>query len=156
MATAQPNAAPQGGNTLTPEQLKQMQLFAKQALGVLLDDQHAHMLVAKAKQGDPAQATAEVVTPLLKNIYEAASGAGAKVDMVVVLAAGMQVVAMVGKMLEAAGVLEEKDIPNFCAQVTKIATEQHNASVQGGGAPAAADGMPSAPGPGPGPTGMVG
>ena len=56
--------------------------------------------------------------------------------MVTVLAAGIQIVAYMAKMREAADILTEEEIPAFCADVAKIAVAQHNAKVQGGGAPA--------------------
>lgn len=121
---------------MAPDQKKAMDLMVRQAMTFLLEDEHANHIVAKAKAGDPKTAVVEAVTPLLQQIHQMASVAGAKVEMVTVLAAGIQIVAYMAKMLEAADILTEEQIPAFCADVAKIAVAQHNAKVQGGGAPA--------------------
>ena len=148
--TPQPQAAAPAGKALAPEQMKQMAMFVKQALSVILDDDSARMIVDRSKAGDPKQVTVQAVMPLMQQIYAAASEAGVKVDMVVVLGAGMQVIAMVAKMLESEGILTEEEIPAFAAEVAKIATAQHNESAKAAGGQQA---EPAAPPP---PTGMIG
>lgn len=138
MATTQPS--PQ---TLTPQQVKQMQMIVKQALGHLLDSESAAYLVKRAEATDPVTTTAQAVAPVLKTIYASASESGVKIDMVVVLAAGIQIIAMMGKMLESQGLMTEEQIPKFCADVAKIAVSAHNAEVP-------------APEPAPAPAGMMG
>ncbi len=115
--------------TLNPQQVKQMQMIVKQSLEQLLDDQNAEFIVKKAKAGDPKAAVLEAVAPVIKAIYVTAEEAGAKVDMVVVLSAGIQVIAMMAKMLESQGILKEADIPAFSADVSKMAVAAHNAEI---------------------------
>lgn len=117
---------------LAPDQKKAMDLMVRQAMTFLLQDEHANHIVAKAKATDPKTAVVEAVTPLLTQIHQMASVAGAKVEMVTVLAAGIQIIAYMAKMLEAADILTEDQIPAFSAEVAKIAVDQHNAKVQGG------------------------
>ncbi len=133
---------------LTEAEVKQMQMVVKQALGVLLEDDNAKFIVDKAKQGDPKTVVVEAVAPLLQNIYGAADAAGTKVNMVVVLAAGIQIIAVLAKMLEAGDILTEDQIPSFCADVSKMAVAQHNQKAQtmGGQTPAGMPAAPSAPG----------
>lgn len=120
---------------LDPEQEKARKLMVRQAMTFLLEDEHANHIVAKAKAGDPKTAVVEAVTPLLQQIYQMASVAGAKVEMTTILAAGIEIISVLAKMLEAADILTEEQIPAFCADVAKIAVAQHNAKAQGGGAP---------------------
>lgn len=127
----QPTPAPKPGQ-LTPQQVQQMQLIVKQALSHLLEGDNAKFLVTKAESGDPKAAVVEAVSPVLKTIYATAREAGAKVDMVVVLAAGIQIIAVLAKMLESQGLLTEDQIPAFCADVSKLAVAQHNAQAQSG------------------------
>lgn len=122
MQPAQPQA-------MEPTQKKAMDLMVRQAMSFLLKDEAAQHIVKKAQAGDPKAAVVEAVTPLLTQIHQMASVAGANVEMVTVLAAGIQIVAALAKMLEAAGVLTEDQIPAFCADVAKIAVAQHNAKV---------------------------
>lgn len=128
----EPNAQPQAG-ALDAQQQKQMQLMVKQALGILLQDDSAEMIVNSAKQGDPKATVVRVVSPIIQRIYESAGEAGAKLDMLVVLSAGLQVVAIVSTLLSKAGVIEEAQLPQFVADVAKAAAEEHNAGLQGGG-----------------------
>lgn len=115
--------------TLTPQQIQQMQLIVKQSLGVLLDSQNAAYLVKKAASTDPVSTVAQAVAPVLQTVYTSASEAGTKLDMVVVLAAGIQIIATMAKMLESQGLLEEAQIPQFCADVSKMAVSAHNANI---------------------------
>lgn len=153
MATAPPNkqpAAPSG--QLAPDQLQALERIVKQASTVLLDEDTAYYIVNKAKQGDPKAVVVEVVMPLLQKIYDTATEANAKVDMVTVVAAGIAIVALVANMLESEGVINEQDIPQFCAAVVKIAADKHNATMterqaQAGGNPQAAPQPQNAPAP---------
>ena len=123
---ATPKPSPQA---LTPQQVQQMQLIVKQALSHLLDSKNAAYLVKKAEASDPVATVAQAVAPVLKAIYASATESGIKVDMVVVLAAGIQIIAMMAKMLESQGLLKEAQIPQFCAEVSKIAVSAHNADI---------------------------
>jgi hypothetical protein len=128
----QPNAQ-QG---LSQQQIQQMQLVVKQALGELLQDDTADMLVKQAQQGNPQEIVARAIGPLLQAVYQSAADAGQNLDMVTVLAAGVQVIGVVGEMLVKAGVIPEQELPSFCAAVAKMAVDQHNAAQGGQGAPA--------------------
>ena len=114
---------------IDPAQKKAMELMVRQGMSFLLQDDNANHIVMKAKAGDPKAAVLEAVTPLLEQIYQMASVAGAKVDMVTVLAAGIQIIAGLAKMLEAADILTEDQIPAFCADVAKEAVNKHNVKV---------------------------
>jgi len=54
--------------------------------------------------------------------------------LLTVLAAGVQVIGVVGEMLVAAGVVPEQELPQFAAAVAKMAVDQHNAAQGGQGA----------------------
>lgn len=114
---------------LDPTQTKAKDLMVKQAMSLLLREDTAEHIVNKAKNGDPKAAVVDAVVPLLTQIHQMASVAGAKVEMVTVLVAGIEIVAVMAKMLEAAEVLTEEEIPNFCADAAKEAVERHNAQV---------------------------
>jgi hypothetical protein len=114
---------------LDPTQQKAMQIMVKQAMSLLLKDETAKHIVAKAQSADPKHTVLEAVVPLLTQIYQMAQVAGAKVEMVTLLAAGIQVIAVMAKMLEAAGVITEQEVPAFCADVAKMAVDQHNLGV---------------------------
>lgn len=120
---------------LDPVQQKAKDLMVRQAMSFLLKDEHAQHIIAKAKAGDPKAAVIEAMTPLLQNIHQMASVAGAKVEMVTVLVAGIEITAALAKMLEVAGVMTEQEIPAFCVDVAKEAVAQHNAKVQSGQQP---------------------
>jgi hypothetical protein len=136
-AGAQPGGAPQmPGQTLTPEQDQQRQLVARQCMELLSEDATAQMIVAKAQQGDPAKAIADVVVPLLRRVAEAAQEAGAEPDMLAMLVGGFEVIAKLAELMWHAGVVEdEKQVPTLAAQAAKLAVDQHNASLQQGNAP---------------------
>ena len=140
-----PQQGAQPPQQLSQEQIQQMQLVVKQCMQMLLQDQAADMIVAKAKQGDPAQVLASIVAPLLSRIHESASAAGANVGMVTMMVAGVQVLSLLAEMLFQADVIpSEQEAAQVVAQASKIAVEQHNAQVQGqGGAPA--QGQPPQP-----------
>lgn len=144
-----PQGAPgPGGQPLTAEQTKAMQLIVKQALSELLQDDTAAMLVKNAQSGDPKAAVVRMVSPILNSIYATATEAGAKVDMVTVLAAGIVIIGTLAEMLVQADVLQEPEIPQFCAEVAKMAVDEHNSSLQDGSMPpdAAGGGAPPAGG----------
>jgi hypothetical protein len=147
---AQPGAQPPGGamqQSMNPQQVKQMQLVVKQCMQLLLQDQTAAMIVAKAKQEPPAQVLASIVGPLLSRVAESAKEAGAEVDMVTMMVAGVQVLGLLAEMLFHADVLpNEQDMVTVVAEASKIAVQQHNANamkMQGAGQP---PGAPPAPG----------
>lgn len=129
MATA-PNQPNIGTPTsLDPTQKKAMELMVKQAMSFLLRDDNAQYIVTRAKAEEPQTAVVEAITPLLGDIYNMASLAGVKVEQVTLLAAGIQIIAVLAKMLEAAGVITEEEIPQFCADVARRAVDKQNAKV---------------------------
>ena len=111
-----------------------------QALGQLLQGPSAQQLLQQARSGDPQQAVVDAVSPLLRQIYAAAQAAGARVDTVTLLAAGINVITIVAEMLARAGILQEADIPAFCAAVAQRAVQQHNAQAPQGAESAAGQG----------------
>ncbi len=129
-----------GGQPLDPQQRKAYDLIVRQALGVLLQGRVARYLVQRAASGDPQQAVVDAVSPLLRNIYAAAQAAGAQVDMVTLLAAGINIVTVAADLLARAGILQQADIPAFCSAVAQRAVQQHNAQVPQGAEPAAGQG----------------
>ncbi len=139
MATNPPNMGahpPQAGGVqpphgMTPEQMKQMQLVVKQCMQMLLQDQTADMIVAKAKEGQPAQVIADLVGPLLSKVSESAAASGVEVGMVTMMVAGVQVMGILAEMLFQADVIpSEQQLPQLVAEASKIAVQQHNANAQ--------------------------
>lgn len=152
MATTPPQApgGAQPQQALNPQQIKQMQLVVKQCMQLLLQDQTADMIVAKAKQGQPAKVLADLVGPLLSRVAETAKEAGADVDMVTMMVAGVQVLGLLAEMLFQADVIAtEQEAAQVVAQASKIAVDQHNARAKqlqaGGGAQPAPGGAPQPP-----------
>lgn len=146
MATMQPQPAGPGAaalpQQLSPEQTQQMELVVRQCMQLLLEETTAKMIVAKAQQGDPAQVIAQLVAPLLRQVHASATEAGAQVDMLTMMVAGVQVMALMAKMLEQADVIpDDAAAAQVVAQASKLAVEQHNASV--GGAAGGAPGQPA-------------
>lgn len=131
----QPSAAPPP-QSLSPKQVQQLQILSRQAASIVLDPQTSEMILAKAEQGDPAQAVAQVVVDMLPQLWEAASQSGQQIDMLTMMVAGLQVIGIISEMLMAAGILTEQEAPQFLAQAGKLAVEMHNAKLQGGGQPA--------------------
>lgn len=136
-----PNAPAPGGATtaegqpLTPDQQKAYDVIVKQAMEFLLKDEHMKAIIDSASQGgDPKTAVVNALLPLMQSIYQAAAQAGAKVDMVTVLAASIEIIANISEMLATAGVIKEADIPTFAREVSEMAVQQHNAGVAGQGA----------------------
>jgi len=120
------------GQPLTADQQKAYDIMVKQAVGFLLQDQHMKAIIDSASAGnDPVGATVRALMPLMQSIYQAASQAGAKVDMVTVLAASIEVIANIAEMLATAGVITKEEIPQFSQKVAKAAVQQHNAGVAG-------------------------
>lgn len=152
MAPQQPQppgagGSPQMPSQLSPEQMQQMQLVVKQCMQLLLQDQTAEMIVAKAKQGQPAQVLADIVGPLLSRVAETADASGVQVDMVTMLVAGVQVLGLLAEMLFQADVIaSEQEAAQVVAQASKIAVDQHNARAQQAGGPQ--PGGPAQPAPG--------
>lgn len=125
-----PGSMPQ---QLSPQQLQQMQLVVKQCMQLLLQDQTAKAIVAKCQQGNAADVVGGMVADLLGRVHESARGAGANVDMVTMLVAGVQVIGTLAEMLWHAGVIQaEQQVPQFVAAACKSAVEQHNMGVQQG------------------------
>lgn len=143
--------SPQPQQALSEPQLQQMNLMVKQCMQLLLEDQTADMIVAKAKQGDPAQMLADIVGPLISKVAETASESGVEVDMIASLVAGVQVMGLLAEMLFQADVIAtEQEAAQVVAQASKIAVDQHNARAQqmggaGGGGQPAPGGAPQPP-----------
>lgn len=123
-------AAAQIPGALNPQQLRQMQLMVKQAMGLLLADDSADMIVNKAKQGDPKQVIVSIMLDLMPRLHEAALSGGVKVDMVTELVAGFQIIATLSEMLSAAGIVPEQQLPQFTADVAKATVDAHNQRAQ--------------------------
>lgn len=138
MGASSPTSGGQPPQQLSPEQLQQMQLVVKQCMSILLEEQTADMIVAQARQGDPADVIAGIVGPLLSKVHESAKEAGVEVDMVTMMVAGVQVLGLLAEMLMQADVLaDEQQAAQVVGQAAKLAVDKHNAMVtgQGGGAP---------------------
>ena len=134
---------------LDAQAMKQKDLVVRQALSHILKPETMDAIIAKAQNGDPKQAVLDAVSPLLQSVYDTASESGAQVSMLVMLVAGIEVIGNVAEMLGAAGVIpgDEKAVAMFAAEVGKMAVEEHNQRVQGGGQPAPGGApQPAAPG----------
>lgn len=116
---------------LTPEQRKAFDMVTRQALTFLLEDDHAKLIIAKAKAGDPKLAIVDAIQPVLQGIWTSAEQAGANLEMPIFLAAGIQVITILSEMLAVSGIIAEKDIPAFAKSVAEEAVQQHNAGLQG-------------------------
>lgn len=151
MATQPPQPAAPGGQQVSPEQLRAMQLIVRQAMGVLLQDDTAENIVQRAQAGDPKQVVAETAIGIVKRVWESANSAGAQVDILTCMLAATQIIGTLSEMLAKAGVISEQELPQFAAQACKIAVDLHNGQLQEGGAPApGAQAQPAPPG------GMIG
>lgn len=124
---------------LTPDQIRKMQVMSKQAMSLLVEEATSDQIVESAKAGDPQKVVADLVVMLLGRLYEAAKSAGqmgeGPEDMVTLMVTGIQIIGDVTEMLVAAGVIEEAQAPQFVGAVSKMAIDQHNAGLQGGGQP---------------------
>lgn len=124
--------APAAGQKLNPQQQQSYDIIVKQAVAFLLQDEHMKAIIDSASAGnDPVAATVRALVPLMQSIYAAASKAGAKVDMVTLLAASIEVIANIAEMLATAGVITKEEIPQFSQKVAQAAVQQHNAGVAG-------------------------
>jgi hypothetical protein len=142
---ATPPAGATGGaqlpqQPLTPEQTRKMQLMAKQAMGLLLEDATAQQIVKMAQGGDPQQVVAQIVVRTMHRLFEAGQAAGQldpnnPADIVASMVAAVQIIGDLTEMLVQAGVVQQAQAPQFIAVTTKAALEQHNANAtQKGGA----------------------
>lgn len=152
--------ATQAGQALDEAAMAKKDLIVKQALSHILKPETMDAIISKAQNGDPKQAVLDAVSPLLQSVYDTATESGAQVSMLVMLVAGIEVIGNVAEMLGAAGVIpsDEKAVAMFAAEVGKMAVEEHNQRVGGGGQQPAPGGapQPAAPGgmmAGPAPTG---
>ncbi len=132
--------------SLAPNQQKAMSIMLKQAMSFLTEEGTAEHILMKAEQGDPKGAVVDAVVPLLKQIYGASQAAGAQVEFPTLLATGLAIVLKLAELLADAGIIQKDQIPAFAAEASKVAIEQHNASIQGGGKPAPTGMMSMAPG----------
>lgn len=133
---AQPGAAGGMPQSLTPDQVRKMQIATKQAMSFLLQDQTAQAIVQKAKQGNPQEVVADVVVSVLGKVHQAASAAGqmgeGPEDTVTMLVAGVQIIGDLAEMLAAGGVLpnDPQALAQFVAQTANIAVQKHNEQMQ--------------------------
>lgn len=116
--------------SLSPEQQKQFNLVARQALEHLLADDSVKLILSKAKGGDAKQAVIDAVTPVMQGIWSAAQNSGVQLDAAVFLAAGIQVLTVLAEMLSLFGIVPKEQIQQFAAEVAKQAVAQHNERVQ--------------------------
>lgn len=139
MATAQPKVAPQQMQGLDPAQLAKMKVMAKQAMGLLLEDQHVDLLLKQARAGDPSTVVATMVLGVMRQIYEAGSQAGQlsqdPKDMVAMMATAIQIIGNLTEILVSDGVVPEDQAAQFVAATSKKAVDMQNQGAQQGGAP---------------------
>lgn len=121
---------PKSGQGLSPEQQKQFDTVSKQALTFLLEDGNAKLIIDKAKASDPKTAIVEAIQPVLQGIWSAAEEAGAKLEMAIFLAAGLNVITILADMIAVAGVIPEDQVQQLATQAAQEAVQQHNAGVQ--------------------------
>lgn len=138
---------PQSTQGMDPQQLKSKDLVVRQAMTHIIggQGQNADAIITKAQAGDPKEAVLDAIAPLLQSIYDSAQKAGAQVDMLTMMVAGIEVIGNVAEMLASAKLIpgDEKSIATFAAEVAKAAVLEHNQRVQGGGEmPPAAPGAP--------------
>lgn len=151
MGASPPNsgAQPPQQQQLSPEQLQQMQLVVKQCMQLLLQDQNADTIIKKAQLMPPAEVLADIVGPLLSKVAESAQEAGARLDMITTLVAGVQVLGLLAEMLFQADVIAtEQEAAQVVAQASKIAVDQHNARAKQAGGAAGGQPAPGAQPPG--------
>jgi hypothetical protein len=100
--------APQAGpKQATPEQQKQFETLAKQAMSMLLSEQSTEMILAGARAKGGEQAIADAVVQVMKAALGAASAAGVSVGEDVVNAAAQPAVAMLVRAAEQAGLVKD-------------------------------------------------
>lgn len=127
----------QGQQGLNPEQQKAKDLIVRQAMTHIVGGQgdNAQAIVTKAQAGDPQDAVLDAVAPLLQSIYDTAQKAGAQVDMLTMLVAGIEIIGNLAEMLAKAKIIpdDERSIASFAAEAAKKAVLEHNQRVQEGG-----------------------
>lgn len=123
----QPGVA--GKKGLDPQQQKQFDTVSRQALGFLLEDNNAKLIVEKAKVSDPKTAIVEAVSPVLQSIWSAAEQAGATPDMPVFLAAALNVITILADMMAVTGVIPDEQVAQLAQQAAQEAVQRHNAEV---------------------------
>ena len=128
-------------NKLTPQEIEAVNLMLRQASQVLLDQPAMEKLASDAKQGNPAQALADAVRPVLQQVYAAAQGAGKTLDMKVAALAGREMIKILVAVLGASGIIKAEQAAQLVDEAFKLGVAAHNKSVgytepapqQGGG-----------------------
>lgn len=126
-----PSAAGQDKPGITPQEKKVYDMVVKQALGFLLKDETAQHIIDKAQVGNPKTAVVEAVMPLLTSIYQSATSAGVDISQKIILAAGIEVLAILAQMMAVAGIIREEDVPSFARDAGYEAVNRHNAQFGG-------------------------
>lgn len=142
-----PAPAPAEGqpSDFTDQEIKAVNLMIKQGVKVLLDEATVTGIAEQAAKGDPAQAIADAVAPVIKQIHGMASGGG-KLDIKVPLLAARELVKILVAVISASGVIPMESAGQVAEQAFKLGIEKHNqsaaqAQAPQGGPPA----MPPAP-----------
>ena len=121
---------PKQGKGLPPEQKRQFDTVSKQALSFLLEDNNAKLIIDKAKTSDPKTAIVESVQPVLQAVWASIEEAGAKVEIPIFLAAGLNVITILADMMAVAGVIPEDQVQQLAQEAAQEAVQQHNAGMQ--------------------------
>ena len=124
-----PAPASQQQAPFSEQEIKMVNLIIKQASQVLLDEQNAEDIATMAKQGDPVEAIVTAVLPVLKQVYEAATSSGAKLDQRVMALAGREVIKILVGILGATGVIAPEQANEVATKAFQMGIERHNASV---------------------------
>lgn len=101
------DGAPGGPRQATPEQQKQFETLAKQAMSMLLSEQSTELILAGAKAKGGEQAIADAVVQVMKAAVQAAQAAGVQVGEDVIDAAAQPAVVMLARAAETAGLVKD-------------------------------------------------
>lgn len=118
----------QAGQQSQEPDKQQAELAAYQAISAVTEKQSVDALIAKAKQGNPAQAIADVLTPVIQTIWKAAESAGKKPDQMAFIVAARDAALVMATMLASAKLISAKDIQQVVIQALEIGAQKHNQS----------------------------
>lgn len=99
-------AAP-GARQATPQQQKQFELLAKQAMQLLLSEQSTELILAGARARGGEQAISDAVVQVMSAAVQAASAAGVQVGDDVINAAAQPAVMVLVRAAESAGLVKD-------------------------------------------------
>jgi len=116
---------------LSPEQQKQFDLAAKQAMEFITDKNVTQMIIRKSENGDPVGTAVELIVPLMQSIHAAAAKAGAKVETPILIAVSIHVLKSIAELLVMAQVMPESQVESFAKEVSQKAMQRHNSTVGG-------------------------